>query len=263
MSEQLLKLSDTSLRDLAAALRSGRLGAPFSSIAVQRIVPSRLAQQIAGELQALADQGLVAPQIAVALDLLLADRSRRPLPEQVIDLVTSGPESSSAANRDTAVVVRELFAAAEQSVLVAGYAVYQGQQVFQALADRMRERPSLSVRLCLDVRRPDGDTSSSQDIVRRFADRFRRTEWPADRPLPEVYYFLASSAEKPEDRASLHAKCVVVDRRVVFVSSANFTEAAQRKNIEVGLLLRTPWLAERIAGHFESLVAERVLLPVL
>jgi phosphatidylserine/phosphatidylglycerophosphate/cardiolipin synthase-like enzyme len=161
------------------------------------------------------------------------------------------------------VVVRELFAAAEQSVLVAGYAVYQGQQVFQALADRMRERPALSVRLCLDVRRPDGDASQSQDIVRRFADRFRRSEWPADRPLPEVYYFPASSAEKSEDRASLHAKCVVVDRRVVFVSSANFTQAAQRKNIEVGLLLRTPWLAERIAGHFESLVAERILLPAI
>jgi phosphatidylserine/phosphatidylglycerophosphate/cardiolipin synthase-like enzyme len=39
-------------------------------------------------------------------------------------------------------------------------------------------------------------------------------------------------------RANLHVKCVVVDRQVVFVSSANFTEAVQERNIEVGVLLR-------------------------
>ena len=47
------------------------------------------------------------------------------------------------ANRSTAVVVSELFREAEHSVLVAGYAVYQGQRVFQALGDRMVQIPSL------------------------------------------------------------------------------------------------------------------------
>jgi phosphatidylserine/phosphatidylglycerophosphate/cardiolipin synthase-like enzyme len=60
----------------------------------------------------------------------------------------------------------------------------------------------------------------------------------------------------------LHAKCVVVDRQVVFVSSANFTEAAQERNIEVGLLSRSPALATQVAGHFQSLAAAGVLLQV-
>jgi hypothetical protein len=44
----------------------------------------------------------------------------------MIDLVTTGPEPGGITNRDTSVVVRELFAHAKESVLVVGYAVYQG-----------------------------------------------------------------------------------------------------------------------------------------
>jgi phosphatidylserine/phosphatidylglycerophosphate/cardiolipin synthase-like enzyme len=47
------------------------------------------------------------------------------------------------------------------------------------------------------------------------------------------------------------------------VSSANFTEAAQQRNIEVGLRLRSTSVAGRIVRFFESLVTsghfERVI----
>ncbi|WP_366918995.1 phospholipase D-like domain-containing protein [uncultured Gimesia sp.] len=51
-------------------------------------------------------------------------------------------------------------------------------------------------------------------------------------------------------RSSLHAKCVVLDTVHVFVSSANFTEARQQQNIEVGLHINSEWLAERLVNHF-------------
>ena len=46
----------------------------------------------------------------------------------------------------------------------------------------------------------------------------------------------------------------MVDRKDLFVSSANFTEAAQERNVEVGLLIHSPILAERVQAHFEALV---------
>lgn len=49
-------------------------------------------------------------------------------------------------------------------------------------------------------------------------------------------------------------KCVAVDNNQVFVSSANFTEAGQDRNIEVGLLVRSSVLSERLSRFFESLV---------
>jgi phosphatidylserine/phosphatidylglycerophosphate/cardiolipin synthase-like enzyme len=60
----------------------------------------------------------------------------------------------------------------------------------------------------------------------------------------------------------MHAKCIVIDRKTVFVSSANFTEAAQERNLEVGLLIRSPTLAERVRTHFESLITAGLLQPI-
>jgi phosphatidylserine/phosphatidylglycerophosphate/cardiolipin synthase-like enzyme len=53
-----------------------------------------------------------------------------------------------------------------------------------------------------------------------------------------------------------------VDRQVAFVSSANFTEAAQVRNIEVGVLLRSGKFAIQLAKHFEVLAAQGILLPL-
>ena len=181
MNGQLLQLSESDLRGIATALRSGRLGPPFPPLALQRVMSRQLAEQLAEELHGLHEHGFTAEQIATIIDLLLTDRSHRPVPNDIIDLVTTGPEAGATANRDTSVVVRELFTSAEQAVLVAGYAVYRGQRVFQALADRMLARPALRVRMFLDVRRTPGHTSSADDVVRRFAERFRRAEWPQQR----------------------------------------------------------------------------------
>ena len=60
----------------------------------------------------------------------------------------------------------------------------------------------------------------------------------------------------PLKRACLHAKCIVIDGKDLFVSSANFTEAAQERNLEVELLIHSPSFAGRNASYFESLVAE-------
>jgi phosphatidylserine/phosphatidylglycerophosphate/cardiolipin synthase-like enzyme len=157
-------------------------------------------------------------------------------------------------NRDTSVVVRDLFAHAESDVLVAGYAVYQGQKVFQALAERMNDVPALKVRMFLDIQRPQTDTSATSEIVRRFAKRFVDQQWPPGGRRPVVFYDPRSLSADARERASLHAKCVVVDGMSVFVSSANFTEGAQHRNIELGLLTRSNALAEQIVHHFDCLV---------
>ncbi len=259
MTEKLTNLGDSDLHSIAAALRSGRLAPPFSSLALQRFVQDSVAGCTAEGLQGLSDQGFQPAQIALVLDLILKDRDHRLPPEDLIDLVTTGPEAGATANRDTGVVVRELFANANESVLVAGYAVYQGRRVFQALADRMLDKPGMKVQLFLDVRRGPGDTSRADEIVKRFAEHFRRHDWPQERPLPELYYFPSSLEDTVDKRAALHAKCVIVDGQRVFVSSANFTEAAQERNIEVGVVVNSPIISERLTRHFKSLLNEGFL----
>lgn len=156
MNLHLLQLAASDLRSLITALRSGRLEPPFPSVALQRMVPVQLAGHLSGELQGLQVQGFTPEQIATTIELLLLDRAERPSPEDVIDLVTTGPEAAGVTNRDTSIVVRDLFAHAQTSVCIAGYAVYQGQRVFQALAERMQDRPELRVHMFLDIQRGSG-----------------------------------------------------------------------------------------------------------
>lgn len=251
MNSVFSRLSDADLRELVAALKSRRVSAPYSELQLNRILSTKLAADAIGSLQEFASLGFDEHQIATTLELLLHDRSDGRKGEPPIDLVTSGPEAPGIANRDTAVVVRELFTHARKSVLVVGYAVYQGASVFEALAQRMAQIPELDVKLFLDIARPDRESTSDEILVSRYAQRFRDSQWPKDCRLPAVFYDPRSVAE--DKRSSLHAKCVVVDAKQVFVSSANFTKAGQERNIEVGLKIESEWLAGRLIRHFQLL----------
>jgi len=260
MKEALLSLSPSELKTLAASLRTGRLNAPYSASSLNRFFADQLAVSVAASLQGMADNGLQPDAAAYSLEMLASAFSERPSLGDMIDLVLTGPPISGQGNRDTSVVVGDLFRKAEKSILIAGYAVYQGQKVFHSLAERMVECPALRVRMFLDIQRKPGDTTAPAELVRRFVHRFQSQEWPAGKPVPEIFYDPRALSPDRLKRAVLHAKCVVADSRDVFVSSANFTEAAQERNIEVGLLLHSTSVAERLTQFFDDLcVAEQFL----
>ena len=84
----------------------------------------------------------------------------------------------------------------------------------------------------LNVARESLDAAPDDGVVRRFAAQFFAREWPGTR-RPEVFYDprgLQPGGSGP--RAVQHAKCVVIDDAEALVTSANFTEAAQERNIE-------------------------------
>lgn len=150
-------------------------------------------------------------------------------------------------------MVRELFRRAEREVIVVGFAVHQGKRIFEELAHRMDIRESLSVRLYLNIARSPDDSRNASEVLSAFLVHFRQHEWPGRRE-PEIYY-----DPRPLDpttgakRSCLHAKCVVVDRRYLLVTSANLTEAAQDRNIELGVLLEDERLATRVHEQFGAL----------
>ncbi len=73
-------------------------------------------------------------------------------------------------------------------------------------------------------------------LVRRFTDRFWKTDWPGS-SHPSVFY--DPRALDPQGPGGvLHAKAIVADDEAVFVTSANLTEAALDRNIELGILVR-------------------------
>jgi hypothetical protein len=187
MSAAFLQLSDAELESLAGALRAGRLLPPFTGVTVRRYCSAANATPVAAAMQQLADEGLKPEHLAAILEAVSAGRGQRQAECDLVELVWTGPKAPGIANRETGPVVRELFTSANDSVLVAGYAVYQGREVFRCLAQNMADKPSLSVSLYLDVQRPHADTSLEAEVVARFIRRFREQEWPGHR-LPAVFY---------------------------------------------------------------------------
>jgi phosphatidylserine/phosphatidylglycerophosphate/cardiolipin synthase-like enzyme len=254
-------LSEADLREIASALRARRLTPPFTSAALLRFCSGANEGSVALEMQGLVDEGMKPDHLALLLESLARAHLSRPVVRDPVDLVWTGPELPEIANRDTSVVVRELFANAKEYVLVAGYAIYQGREVFRALADRMTQIPGLKVRMVLDVHRRHRDTTKDSEILREFAHKFKKVDWPGSR-LPEVFYDPRSLELDNSQRSSMHAKCIVIDRKLAFVSSANFTEAAQVRNIEVGALIQLERFAARLVEHFDTLASARILVPL-
>jgi phosphatidylserine/phosphatidylglycerophosphate/cardiolipin synthase-like enzyme len=60
----------------------------------------------------------------------------------------------------------------------------------------------------------------------------------------------------------LHAKAVVADDEAVFVTSADLTEAALDRNIELGVLIRDRAFALTIGGYFRNLIDRALLKPL-
>ncbi|HSC26947.1 MAG TPA: phospholipase D-like domain-containing protein [Vicinamibacterales bacterium] len=154
----------------------------------------------------------------------------------------------------------ELLGSADRSVWASTYAFFDGPRAFEVLARRMDERPALQVVLLLNIQRRRGDTTEADHLVRRFADRFWTTDWPGTR-RPDVFY--DPRALEPDGPAGvLHAKAIVADDEAVFLTSANLTEAALDRNIELGLLVRDSALALTVTSHFRVLIDRGLLRPL-
>lgn len=243
-------VSASGLRSLADAFRTGRLGAGATGLSVGRVVSCP--DNALKDILRLLGEGLSPAHLALLLDARAEAAEHGMAADRHAELVWTGPEGQHAFCRDTSVVIRELFETAQRSVLVSTFVVRQGTAVFETLGRRMDERPELEVDLFLHVGRLPRDTRYESAILREFASAFK-TDWPGSR-LPRVYYDPRALAADPGDRATWHAKCVVADGTAAFVTSANFTEWAQQRNVEAGVLVREPGFVAQLRGQFKGLV---------
>lgn len=178
------------------------------------------------------------PGVAVALALETAVSAKRAARIESVEVVVTGPDSPAAPVRLTSEVVKQLIDSARERVTLVSYAAYQIPSVVAAL-DIAAAR---GVRIDLILESPehlDGGGGAAA-----YA-KYRIYEWPADQRVP------------PD--AKLHAKAVIVDSRDVLLTSANMTNAAYDKNIEVGVLCRGGTTASRIQRHFDALIARGCL----
>ena len=79
---------------------------------------------------------------------------------------------------------------------------------------------------------------------------------------PDIRY-LRASAERTSDnfaKTSMHAKCIVVDKRTALVGSANFSNRGRDRNIEVGAVISDYHFVQSLCAEWDSLWPKLSLL---
>lgn len=236
-------VSTTVLTELRGAIASGLLRTPVDRAALVGFGVRHQLDAIEGALG-----GHRSAACLAVLDVALAEREeRRPAPE----LVWTGPEAPAGAARDTAVVLRSLFEGARESVILAGYSFDHAEEVLAPLHAAMRDH-RVAATFFVDIPQIERHASPEAHVATAFK-RFLAESWPFGEPRPRMFY--DKRAVKPGPPwCSIHAKCVVVDGAKAFVSSANFTQRGQERNIEVGVLVEDAGFASYLAGQWLGLV---------
>lgn len=190
--------------------------------------------------------------IALALEVAVATEESWKL-QQSLELVWTGPDTQVIPVRQTEQVLLEAIDATTRRLTVVSYAVYQIPRVCAAMCRAISRKVDVSVIL----EAPDPDISGSYNNLLSIG--------PAVRGGARFYNW--PSGSRPRDSKGkpgiLHVKCLVSDSRRLFLSSANMTEHAFTRNMELGLLITGTDLPGQVERHFDHLIVSQVLSPVV
>lgn len=243
-------LSLATLRALTDATERGTLSCPISPTGISS---AGFAVQREVLLRALADLDRTA--VLAVLRAVIAERIHQRASN--LELVWTGPLTPQAANRDTGVVMRQLFTRAEHDVLIGGFRFDAGADLFEPLHRAMVER-GVTTTIFLDIEGNAATHAGGPAYAQARIGEFLEKNWPFGEPHPAIYYDPRTAAPGPP-WVSLHAKCVVVDARWSLVTSANFTDRAQTRNIELGVLIEDEAFGTKLVAQWRVLVGQRLV----
>jgi phosphatidylserine/phosphatidylglycerophosphate/cardiolipin synthase-like enzyme len=247
---------------MAEALEARRLKPPYTALAVAEWAPQPARKSLADELTALEGKGFQPIPLAITLKALAEERAARQRERDQIRLVWTTPDQEGPSVRDTSVVVRQLLSEARESIWVSTFNVFDGADVFLPIYEAWSGRPVLSVVIIVNVG-PDEDRGIyDAAALAKYVRSFWKYHWPWSL-RPRVYYYPRGALQDKATRACQHAKCILVDGKTAFITSANFTESAQERNIELGVMFReNPLMAQSIQTSFEGLIQKGLLVAL-
>ena len=163
-----------------------------------------------------------------------------------VELVWTGPGTGMVPVRHTAQVLTGLIAEARNRIFLVSFVAYHVDAVIDALQRAVDRGVLVSVLLERSKEHGGNVTVDSIAMLRRNLPRAQLYEW--DKTTVDA-----------APSASVHAKCAVADGAVAFVTSANLSDAAMERNMELGVLVRGGHLPRMLDQHLTALVTTKQL----
>jgi phosphatidylserine/phosphatidylglycerophosphate/cardiolipin synthase-like enzyme len=167
-----------------------------------------------------------------------------------LQLVWSGPDTKLVPIRRTEQVLMEVIQAASTRIFLVSFVAYAVPSVLDIMRKAVERGVNISI--LLESSEDHGGKISVDSIA-----KMRKA-------LPDatVYVWRPEARERDERGrfGAVHAKCAVADGKVAFVTSANLTDAALEKNMEIGVLIEGGNIPNQLDRHLEALVTTRTIV---
>lgn len=251
MTVDLHKISTEKLRGIRESLKFHH-GPITSGAFLDRL------ETLDAEVLAAAFNKMNSAAILQLLDTVILDRERREKPRP--KLVYSGPDVAGSHPRLTQGALTELLLLTKNELLIAGYSFDHTESIFEPLAKRLAAHPHIRLSIFMNLNQAMDDQQRSprqrdQEDIKQEAKEYAKKIWPFQYGSPQFFY--DKRLINARDFVSMHAKCLIIDRRHTLIGSANFTERAHVRNVEVGVLLRDDQeISTTLVEHFEGLVRQ-------
>ena len=255
-----VELSLSQLDSLRSAFQNGALkyGANAEGLR-QQMLSARQAQHLDNFLK----ERELSPAASIAIiEAILETREGSSNLALAQTLVVTGPVVENTEILKTGSRFIEVVQHAKRELMLATFALYQGEQILAPIHQAMVQNRGLDVTLILNVSRKYGDTTLTEEVIEAYRRDFLTKHWPWEL-RPKVYHFPASLHLKASERAAMHCKFVLADEERCFITSANFTEAAQTKNIEVGMEISGSHEPKALSKYFKALIQSDILAPLI
>ena len=264
MNQAALSLPSRTLKAVAQGLRQLH-GTPSSWADLLESFGTGVRPQLEPMLVELTREGAHPRLIAIVLEELARARGDLEQERESCSFVWSGPKPLHNNVSDTWATITRLIEEAESSLLIATYNIglsRDSRDLFERLAQRLAEGSLQEVQLFFHPKQIEHALGA--DPLPRISQWFEHKVWPwSPKPLAYVDRRLV---ERCQDGCYQHAKAVIVDagspRGKALITSANFSETAQRHNYEAGCLITAPWQVHRVAEHFRSLVQQNYFIQL-
>ncbi len=203
--------------------------------------------------------------MALLLDRLADSQDALQRERNAWSFVWSGPDPLHAKTADTFATVSQLINEARCSLLIATYNIglsSEFRELYGSIAERLAHGQLTRVDLFFHPVQIQDQLGA--DPLAAISTWFNREVWPWP-AKPHAYVdrrLISGTAE----RCYQHAKIVIADAETqdakALVTSANFSETAQRHNFEAGWLTKSAARVQEIQKQFSLAVDQGLFLPL-
>ncbi len=164
-----------------------------------------------------------------------------------VEMVWTGPSTTLVPSRQTERVLLDVIDRATKELFVVSFVAYNVENVLSALQRAINR--GIEISILFESTKTHGGKIDI-DSIGSFAKR-----------LDKANFYHWSSNEKDDDgyTGSVHAKCVVADSEVAFITSANLTTAALERNMELGVLIKGGVVPDQLNRHLQALAVTKAI----